>query len=46
MTVDVQTIAIICAGIGVLASVVFAVLGALGVRSLWDIRDALRRERQ
>jgi hypothetical protein len=34
-----QTVAIICAGLGVLFSLVYLVLGVTGIRLLRDLRD-------
>ena len=34
-----QTVAIICAGLGVLFSIVYLVLGVTGIRLLRDLRD-------
>jgi len=42
---SVHTIAIIAAGIGVLFSIAWVVLGTLGVRSLREIGAQLRRQR-
>ena len=42
---DTQTVAVIAAGIGVAATIVFAVLALAGVKTLQDIRDQLRRSR-
>lgn len=40
---DTQTIGVIAAGIGVIATVIYLTLGFLGIRTLKDIRDNLRR---
>ncbi len=36
---DTQTIAMIAAGIGVVATIVYLALGVIGVKTLRDIRD-------
>ena len=38
-----ETVALVCAGLGVIFSVVYLVLGASGLRLLRDIRDRTSR---
>jgi hypothetical protein len=38
-----QTVAIVCAGLGVIFSVVYLVLGVSGIRLLRDLRDRSSR---
>ncbi len=42
---DLQVVAWVAAGIGVLATSVYIVLGLMGVKRLREIRDLLRRTR-
>jgi hypothetical protein len=42
---DTETIAVVAAGIGVVATVVYLALGFAGIRTLRDIRDGIRRRR-
>ena len=38
-----QTVAIVCAGLGVIFSVVYLVLGVTGIKVLRDLRDRASR---
>ena len=38
-----ETIALVCAGLGVIFSVVYLVLGVSGIRLLRDLRDRMNR---
>ena len=40
---ETQTIAMIAAGFGIVATVVYVVLGIAGIKTLRDIRDRLAR---
>ncbi|MGI8643761.1 MAG: hypothetical protein ACR2LS_06565 [Thermomicrobiales bacterium] len=42
---DIETLGIVAAGIGVVATIAYLVLGVKVVRSLRDIRDQLQRDR-
>ncbi len=42
---DMQVIAMIAAGIGIVATIVYIALGLVGIKTLQDIREHLRRMR-